>query len=89
MFGATAKACTLIHNFGIASLIAYCIDETPQKRGRYIPGTGIRITPNVGEPKAVFLTAWNYEDYIRARFPDMRIITPWEQDKALPAECAA
>ena len=65
-FGAAAKATTLIHNLGIADKIEYCIDSTPQKQGRYIPGTNIRILPLSelkGQP--VLLTAWNYEREIR------------------------
>src|SRR6478736_684537 len=44
-FGATAKACTLIHHFGLAGRIAYCVDDTLQKQGRYLPGTNIQIYP--------------------------------------------
>lgn len=76
MFGATAKACTLLNYFGIADKIAYCIDETPQKQNRYIPGTDIKINEELGDPDMIFLSAWNYEQEIRARFPGIPIVTP-------------
>ena len=78
-FGATAKACTLIHQFGIADRIGYCFDETPQKQKRYIPGTNIRITNSMGSPDALLLTAWNYESVARARFPNLHIINPFAE----------
>lgn len=80
-FGATAKACTLIHQLGIADRIAYCFDETPQKQGRFIPGTDIPIVNEMGNAKTLFLTAWNYEEVIRKRFPEMQIITPLLEER--------
>ena len=76
-FGATAKATTLIHNLGIADKIEYCVDSTPQKQGRYIPGTNIRILP-VSELKnqTVLLTAWNYEREIRQMITN-KLINPF------------
>lgn len=67
-FGAAAKATTLIHNLGIADKIAYCVDDTPKKQFKYIPGTNIQILPVSelrGQP--VLMTAWNYEKEIRQR----------------------
>lgn len=81
-FGAAAKATTLIHHFGIADQISYCVDDTVEKQGRYIPGTSIQISPASRmeqEPPAVlFLTAWNYESIIRKRFPQYPIIAPFK-----------
>lgn len=76
-FGATAKATTLIHNCGIADKIEYCVDSTPQKQGRYIPGTNIRILP-VSELRnqTVLLTAWNYEKEIRQQINN-KLINPF------------
>lgn len=86
-FGATAKACTLIHHFGIASKIAYCVDNTPAKQGRYIPGTAIRIYPESrlqeDTPDAVLLTAWNFEREIRGKYPEMKFIVPFSQTEAM------
>lgn len=73
LYGAPAKACTLIHQCGIKNEIAYAVDTTPEKRNRFIAGTGIAIR---GEdaitsskmPKTLLLGAWNYEDAIRKKF---------------------
>lgn len=78
-FGATAKACTLIHHFGLADRISYCVDETPQKQGRYIAGTGIKVVPSFEDkPDSVLLTAWNYAKVIAERFPDLLLVNPFE-----------
>lgn len=70
-FGAAAKACTLINELGIADQILYCVDDTPQKRYRYIPGTDIQVLPveMLGKEK-VLMTAWNFEAEIRSRIPN-------------------
>lgn len=80
--GAAAKATTLLHHFGLTESIDYAVDETPQKQGRYIPGTSIQIHPPSvlhEDPEATMLvTAWNYADLIRAQFPDKPAIVPFE-----------
>lgn len=80
-FGASAKACTLLHNFSLTGLIDYCIDNTPAKQGRYIPGTNIQILPESylanHTPAAVLLTAWNFEAQIRAKYPHLNFIVPF------------
>lgn len=82
-FGASAKATTLIHNAGLVDRLAFCVDSTPAKQGRYIPGTDIQIFPEEllrkQKPAAVLLTAWNYEAEIRARFPDINFIVPFRE----------
>lgn len=66
LFGAAAKVTTLIHHCGIEKNISYCVDSTPQKQNRYIPGTGIPIKPvdQLGD-EPVLLGAWNYAWEIR------------------------
>lgn len=76
-FGATAKATTLLHHCGVTDLIDYCVDETPAKLWKYLPGTGIQIRPEIQEVGTLFLTAWNFEAFIRRRFPDLHILTPF------------
>lgn len=81
-FGATAKACTLIHHFGIAASIAYCVDSTPAKQGRYIAGTDILIRgmdalPPDGSP--VLLTAWNHAEIIKRKYPQFDYIEPFKE----------
>jgi len=82
-FGATAKACTLIHHCDIADGIEYFVDETPAKIGKYIAGTNIPIRhPNWMKkrpPKHILLTAWNYADLIRARYPGAHLINPFPE----------
>jgi methylation protein EvaC len=82
-FGATAKACTLIHHFGLADTIDYCVDDTPEKQGRYIPGTNIQIFPTSHlqevPPKAVIMTAWNFKDVLLKKYPTLPWIIPFEE----------
>ncbi len=82
-FGATAKACTLIHQMGIQDRIDYAADCTPQKVGKYIAGTGIRICSEADMAataghKTLLLTAWNYETIIRAKYPECDFIVPFK-----------
>jgi SAM-dependent methyltransferase len=80
-FGATAKACTLINHLDIADRIDYCVDETPQKIGRFIPGTNIKIyhPENLenAKPDTLFLTAWNYKQIIKKQYPQYNIVSPF------------
>jgi SAM-dependent methyltransferase len=77
-FGAAAKATTLINEFGIEDHILYCVDDTPQKQFRYIPGTRIQILPTsaLRPDQPVLLTAWNYESEIAAKYPN-QLINPF------------
>ena len=44
LFGAAAKGCVYLNALNSFKLAgAYCVDDTPQKQGKYIPGTGIEI----------------------------------------------
>lgn len=83
-FGATAKACTLIHQCHLADRIAYCVDDTPAKQGRYVPGTAIPIlSPAVlrEHPEAtILLTAWNFASVIRQRYPHHRFLVPFTRE---------
>lgn len=78
-FGATAKACTLIHHFGIADRIDYAVDSTPAKHGRYIPGTAIKIWPpqDFTGNEVFLLTAWNFADVIVPQYPQHQFIVPF------------
>ena len=83
-FGATAKSCTLIHHYGIEKYIECVMDETPEKIGKYIPGTGIPILhpKAVKQPKFILLTAWNYAGMIAARYPKSQLIDPFPMRRA-------
>ncbi len=80
-FGATAKATTLIHNYGLADRISYMIDETPSKIGNFMPGTTIPIHGfehlEKDKPEAVLITAWNYADVIRPRLGGIKTVVPF------------
>lgn len=80
-FGATAKATTLIHNYGIQDRISYFIDETPSKVGRFMPGTSIPIYGfdhlEKEAPEAIVITAWNYADVIKPRLHGIKTIVPF------------
>lgn len=82
--GATAKACTLIHHFGIQDRIEYCVDSTPAKHGRYIAGTNIKIHPvetlyQSKSVKSILLTAWNHAAIIKQQHPDFDYIEPFKE----------
>ncbi len=64
-FGASAKGNTLLNCAGITSAdISYIIDQTPEKMGKYSPGTGIPIYPlnilQFDQPDYIVLLAWNF-----------------------------
>ena len=68
-YGATAKGNTLLNSMGVnASAVKFCIDNTPAKIGKYLPGSEILIqSEDFGRdnpPDYYFLTAWNYKSEI-------------------------
>jgi SAM-dependent methyltransferase len=67
MYGGSAKAATFINAVGISEAdIAFCADSTPEKIGRFLPGTGIEIRPEAeaiaARPDYYLITAWNYRN---------------------------
>jgi hypothetical protein len=65
-YGAPAKATTLLNYCGLdVGEIAYVVDSTPAKQGRFIPGTGIPIvSPDMADARVFLLLAWNYASTI-------------------------
>jgi SAM-dependent methyltransferase len=62
-YGAPGKSATLLHYCGIGKdLIAYTVDRSPHKQGRFLPGTRIPIC---------------HPDKIRETKPDYVLILPW------------
>jgi SAM-dependent methyltransferase len=62
-YGAPGKSATLLHYCGIGKdLIAYTVDRSPYKQGRFLPGTRIPIY---------------HPDHIRETKPDYVLILPW------------
>jgi SAM-dependent methyltransferase len=84
-FAASAKGNTLLNFCGIGTdLIEFICDETPEKIGKYSPGTGI---PIVGlqsiidyQPDYVLILSWNFKDEIIAKLrpliPNAKFIVP-------------
>ena len=65
MYGGSAKAATFVNAVGIsADDIAFCADSTPEKIGKFLPGTGIEIRTEdeaiAARPDYFLVTAWNY-----------------------------
>jgi C-methyltransferase C-terminal domain/Putative zinc binding domain/Methyltransferase domain len=62
-YGAPGKSATLLHYCGIGKdLIAYTVDRSPHKQGRFLPGSRIPIY---------------HPDRIRETKPDFVVILPW------------
>jgi SAM-dependent methyltransferase len=62
-YGAPGKSATLLHYCGVGKdLIAYTVDRSPYKQGRFLPGTHIPIY---------------HPDRIRETKPDYVVILPW------------
>jgi hypothetical protein len=67
MLGASAKAATFVNAVGIDEQdIRCCADSTPEKLGRFLPGTGIEIRSEAeaieARPDYYLVTAWNYRN---------------------------
>jgi dTDP-4-dehydrorhamnose reductase len=68
-FAASAKGNTLLNACNLSTdIIDYIVDQTPEKIGKYSPGTGIPIV-NISElaknpPDYVIILAWNFADVI-------------------------
>lgn len=68
-FGASAKGSTLLNYGGFnTDIIDYIADETPEKIGKYTPGTGIQVLhPQMimkTNPDYILILAWNFTDAI-------------------------
>jgi hypothetical protein len=69
-FAASAKGNTLLNCASINDyVIDYIIDETPEKIGKYSPGTYIPIVgmENIGKPDYIVILSWNFADEIMAK----------------------
>jgi GT2 family glycosyltransferase len=90
-FGAAAKGCVFLNSAGIDyHNMPVIIDDTPDKQGKYMPGTGIFITDRSVLRKMkvdyILILAHNFSDYIIdslkeeyngrfiIMFPDIKII---------------
>ena len=71
-YGATAKASTLLNFLKLdPGTIKFCIDNTPVKQHKFMPGTAIEIVPEKileeNPPDYILLTAWNYCEELVAK----------------------
>ena len=82
LLGAAAKVTTMIHHCGIEDNILYACDDTPEKQGRYIPGTNIQIRPTseLGDNPAL-LGAWNFAKEFREMFPKNELLNPYPEEQ--------
>lgn len=68
-FAASAKGNTLLNASGInTDIIDYIVDETPEKIGKFSPGTGIPIVYKqmllINPPDYLVILSWNFADFI-------------------------
>jgi len=67
-FAASAKGNTLLNVVGETSRIEYIVDETPEKIGKYSPGTGIEIVPLIHlaafPVDYLIILSWNFAEEI-------------------------
>jgi hypothetical protein len=76
-YGAPAKGNTLLNYCGVRSdLLAYTVDRSPHKQGRYLPGTRIPIHPPERlaqtRPDYVLILPWNLEAEIVGQMAQVR-----------------
>ena len=64
-FGAAAKGCVYLNSLYDAN---YVVDDTPEKLGKYIPGTGLKVMSREylyeDQPDYLIILAHNFKDYI-------------------------
>lgn len=69
IYGASAKSTTLLNYFGIdGNMIEYVVDDTPDKQGKFTPGTHIPIYSSSKllqtQPDYVLILTWNFASEI-------------------------
>jgi hypothetical protein len=90
-YGAPAKGNTLLNYCGIRSdLIAYTVDRSPHKQGRFLPGTHLPIyDPDYlreARPDYVVILPWNLRDEIIA---DLSYVQDWDGKFVVPIPALA
>lgn len=75
-FGASAKSTVWINASRIGRFLSFIADETPQKQGKFSPGSEIPILPESElvkrNPDFVLLFAWNFKDEVMAKYPQFK-----------------
>jgi 2-polyprenyl-3-methyl-5-hydroxy-6-metoxy-1,4-benzoquinol methylase len=77
-YGAPGKSATLLHSCGVGKdLIAYTVDRSPYKQGRFLPGSHIPIyhPDRIAEtkPDYVVILPWNLKDEIMQQLQFIRV----------------
>jgi 2-polyprenyl-3-methyl-5-hydroxy-6-metoxy-1,4-benzoquinol methylase len=85
-YGAPAKANTLLNYCGIrADLLEYTVDRSPQKQGRFLPGTHIPVYApeklRETRPDYVLVLPWNLKDEL---VPQLDYVAGWGGKLVLP-----
>jgi len=76
-YGAPAKGNTLLNFCGVGKdLIAYTVDRSPHKQGRYLPGTHIPILApeeiSRTKPDYLLILPWNLKEEIMGQMKEIR-----------------
>jgi hypothetical protein len=70
-FAASAKGNTLLNYVGGCGCIEYIVDETPEKVGKFSPGTGIEVVPLIHllafPVDYLIILSWNFASEIMAK----------------------
>ena len=85
-YGAAAKGNTLLNYCGVRNdLIAFVVDASPHKQGKYLPGSHIPVVKEQElreyKPDYVLILPWNLKDEIAAQLDYIR---SWEGKFVLP-----
>lgn len=72
LFGAAAKGITWLNYCGFSqSEFQYCVDETPEKQGKWIPGARIPIVGMdfllAAPPHVLYILPWNFGEEIKRK----------------------
>jgi len=85
-YGAAAKGNTLLNYCGVRKdLIAFVVDASPYKQGKYLPGSHIQVVSEEEirrcEPDYILILPWNIQEEIIAQ---LNYIRAWEGKFVIP-----
>ena len=67
-FGAAAKGVVYLNALGCADRFLYVVDDTPQKQGKFVPGTRLEVVSRErlyeDQPDLLVILAHNFKDHI-------------------------
>lgn len=95
-FGAAAKGCVYLNAVGCHDLFKYVVDDTPQKQGKFVPGTSLEVVPRerllAEQPDVLLVLAHNFRQHIARSLEGAfrgRIITMLPQVEEVAASSGA